>query len=334
MTDEPFGSADDYKRAFEALRREGLSPKDVALLKAHFDAPNHTATWAQLADRVGYASGRAINLHYGKLAGRVANELRITDPPNGFWLSVLAGWAEEADPDGHTAFVLRRPVIEALVSLGILRNSPKTFDRRSKAAMHRDEAERLRARWGVDARQVRYSDDGHWYARLSRFPAALFDAYGYLRFATEQEYLDAPIRVGKQISVRKPGISALPGYIRVEADSALTVDVDIHSAEASEGGRRLVQHLQYERSRKLVLKKRRLAASLACEICGFTFSKVYGEDVNYCEVHHLVPFSKVHSSRTRLQDLAIVCANCHRVIHLRNPPYDLSEVRKMLGIVL
>ncbi len=128
MTDEPFGSADDYKRAFEALRREGFSPKDVPLLQAHFDAPSHTATWAQLADRVGYASGRAVNLHYGRLAGRVAHELRITDPPNGFWLSVLAGWAEEADPGGHTAFVLRRPVIEALVSLGIFRNSPETFE--------------------------------------------------------------------------------------------------------------------------------------------------------------------------------------------------------------
>jgi predicted HNH restriction endonuclease len=34
---------------------------------------------------------------------------------------------------------------------------------------------------------------------------------------------------------------------------------------------------------------------------------------------------------TRIDDLAIVCANCHRVIHLNNPPYTLDDVRKMLS---
>jgi len=30
-----------------------------------------------------------------------------------------------------------------------------------------------------------------------------------------------------------------------------------------------------------------------------------------------------------MEDLAILCANCHRVVHLRNPPYTLDEVRSM-----
>jgi predicted HNH restriction endonuclease len=36
------------------------------------------------------------------------------------------------------------------------------------------------------------------------------------------------------------------------------------------------------------------------------------------------------TTQTRLDDLAIVCANCHRVVHLRNPPCTLNEVRSML----
>ncbi len=28
--------------------------------------------------------------------------------------------------------------------------------------------------------------------------------------------------------------------------------------------------------------------------------------------------------------LAIVCANCHRVIHLRDPPYSLEEMKEMV----
>ena len=86
------------------------------------------------------------------------------------------------------------------------------MDRRVRASLNRDKALRLREAWSVGASQVRYSDDGHWYATLARFPAALFDAHGYVRFATEEEYRKCPhIHIGKQISVPKPGISAIPG---------------------------------------------------------------------------------------------------------------------------
>ena len=85
------------------------------------------------------------------------------------------------------------------------------MDRRTKATQNRDKAVRLKEAWGVGAVQVRYSDDGHWYATLARFPAALFDAHGYVLFATEAEYRASPhLSIGKQISVPKPGISAIP----------------------------------------------------------------------------------------------------------------------------
>jgi hypothetical protein len=84
----------------------------------------------------------------------------------------------------------------------------------------RDEAARLNKAWGIGAVQARYSYDGQWYATLARFPAALFDPHGYLYFATEEDYRAAPISIGKQISVLKPGISALPGYVRFAGSTA------------------------------------------------------------------------------------------------------------------
>jgi hypothetical protein len=89
------------------------------------------------------------------------------------------------------------------------------MNRREKATLNRDKAARLNEAWGVNAAQVRYSHDGHWYATLAHFPAALFDDHGYLLFATEEEYRSSPISIGKQVSVPKPGISAVPGYVRV-----------------------------------------------------------------------------------------------------------------------
>jgi hypothetical protein len=208
------------------------------------------------------------------------------------------------------------------------------MDRRTKASLNRDKAVRLNEAWGVGAAQVRYSDDGHWYATLARFPAALFDAHGYVLFATEQEYQSSPyLDIGKQISVPRPGISAIPGYVRVaDSDATPGLNVDIHTLAATEGRRCLVLHLQRERNQTVTRNKKKLAASLDCEVCGFSFGRVYGSAASdYCEVHHLLPLSEVeNTTRTRMEDLAILCANCHRVVHLHNPPHTLNQVRSML----
>jgi uncharacterized protein YodC (DUF2158 family) len=105
------------------------------------------------------------------------------------------------------------------------------MDRREKATRNRDKGPYLNKTWGVGAAQARYSGDGHWYARLTRFPAALFDAHGYLLFKTEQEYCDSPrLKIGKQISIRPPGISAIPGYVRV-VDSNATSSLEHQTSE-------------------------------------------------------------------------------------------------------
>ena len=209
------------------------------------------------------------------------------------------------------------------------------MDRRNKATLNRDKAVRLNEAWGVGADQVRYSDDGHWYATLSRFPAALFDAHGYVLFSTKDEYENSPyLDIGKQISVPKPGISAIPSYVGFhDSDATPSLDVDIHTLAATEGRRRLVLHLQRERSQTVVRNKKKQASSLDCEVCGFSFERAYGSAASeYCEVHHILPLSEVeHTIRTRMEDLAILCANCHRVVHLHNPPYTLEEVRSMLA---
>lgn len=210
------------------------------------------------------------------------------------------------------------------------------MDRRTKASLHRYKAARLNESWAAGAIQARYSNDGHWYATLTRFPAALFDATGYLLFATEEQYRASPhIRLGKQISVPKPGISAIPGYVRMVEETTLeNTDVDVHDFEAVEGNRQLVAHLQRERNQTLVRRKKKSAASLNCEACGFSFRQAYGKLAEeYCEVHHVVPLAEAEKSRTtRLQDLAILCANCHRVVHLRNPPYGLLELKTLLTL--
>ena len=59
-------------------------------------------------------------------------------------------------------------------------------------------------------------------------------------------------------------------------------------------------------------------ASMSARLCGadenFKYPSTFGQRI--FEVHHLSPLSKAATPvRTTLDDLAILCANCHRAVH-------------------
>ena len=56
-----------------------------------------------------------------------------------------------------------------------------------------------------------------------------------------------------------------------------------------------------------------------CSVCGFNFGAFYGEwGLNWAEVHHIIPIASYGGKETETNpafDLAVVCANCHRMLH-------------------
>jgi len=80
-------------------------------------------------------------------------------------------------------------------------------------------------------------------------------------------------------------------------------------------------HVLRERSTTAALRKKqevmRSSGCLKCEICGFASCEAYGElGEGFAECHHTVPLASLDQRRrTRMADLAIVCANCHRMLH-------------------
>ena len=86
---------------------------------------------------------------------------------------------------------------------------------------------------------------------------------------------------------------------------------------------RLSRHRKRESKARLAKIEHALASGngrLCCEVpgCGFDFVKVYGEvGRGYAHVHHKLPLSALppNGAKVRLEDLAIVCANCHAIIH-------------------
>jgi len=96
------------------------------------------------------------------------------------------------------------------------------------------------------------------------------------------------------------------------------------------------QHVLRERNRSAVLAKinrvLHIESQLACEVCGFDFFEFYGElGRGFAECHHLVPLAEAaFRQNTRLTDLAIVCANCHRMLHRGRPVLPLAALIERL----
>jgi 5-methylcytosine-specific restriction protein A len=100
-------------------------------------------------------------------------------------------------------------------------------------------------------------------------------------------------------------------------------------------GRALLRlHKVAERKPAVVLAKKRAvlaaASRLVCEACGFDFASVYGPlGDGFAECHHRLPFAAAGERRTELEDLAVVCANCHRMLH-RRPWRGVEALRKLI----
>jgi len=96
-------------------------------------------------------------------------------------------------------------------------------------------------------------------------------------------------------------------------------------------------HRARERNARAARKKKDQVLSetgrLSCEVCTFDFREFYG-DMGYgvAECHHDVPISDPRGSRrTKLSELAIICPNCHRIIHKRRPWLRVEALRVVLS---
>lgn len=112
-------------------------------------------------------------------------------------------------------------------------------------------------------------------------------------------------------------------------------DPDLDLLSAHEGREKAVTHLRRERNPKLRAAK--IAAVLAegqliaCEVCGFDFAAKYGEvGAGYIEVHHVLPLHASGPVLTRLDDLALLCSNCHRMVHRARPWLTPDGLKVML----
>lgn len=139
---------------------------------------------------------------------------------------------------------------------------------------------------------------------------------------------------------RAPELHVLADSIRMalaeRSGTLLNTGAEQDERDFPEGALKYRQHVTRERNRDLIRTAKERAKQrygrLSCDVCGFDFQVVYGDvGSDYIECHHTVPVSELKSEgHTRLDDIALLCANCHCMVHRRRPWLRLEELRNML----
>ncbi|MGE3990884.1 HNH endonuclease [Pseudorhodoplanes sp.] len=142
--------------------------------------------------------------------------------------------------------------------------------------------------------------------------------------AVWNEYAGEPNQLRSLAAAITASIDTLPATGQSE---------DFDGVEAPEG--RLLTRLHVYRERDRSLRRKKILSivgkgkSLSCEACDFDFEKRYGpRGSGFIEIHHTLPLQALVDERiTKLSELALVCANCHRMIHAKRPWLTINELR-------
>lgn len=92
-----------------------------------------------------------------------------------------------------------------------------------------------------------------------------------------------------------------------------------------------------DKVKKMKAERAKIEGGYKCEVCGFSFSEHYGNlGQDFIELHHLPMYKNMkHNSKRNLteKDFAILCSNCHRMIHRlpkpQNSKADLQTLKDL-----
>lgn len=114
------------------------------------------------------------------------------------------------------------------------------------------------------------------------------------------------------------------------------VDITEDDEGFPEGKKKLRTHICRERNYKVIKeakdKYKKENGKLICQICGFDFEDKYGEiGKDFIEGHHTIPVSELkEGDKTKVEDVLLVCSNCHKMLHRKRPWLKPDELEQLI----
>jgi len=123
---------------------------------------------------------------------------------------------------------------------------------------------------------------------------------------------------------------------RLKADELKAIEAtsgrSFHQAKVDEAmeGELFKKEATFKSRNRLLIQSKKALSNYRCEVCDFNFSENYGSlGKEYIIAHHLEPIGqRKELSKTTLDDIALLCANCHSMAHKKNPPVPLENLKK------
>ena len=183
---------------------------------------------------------------------------------------------------------------------------------------------------------------GHPGTNSLRNPSGIHGTFYNLQAIEEHRRSDVPlgktiIKLWEHYKADKPALKKLANAIISHLDADYPITTEITELDTTVEGRLLTgTHLYRERDNKIVAYKKNQVyeklGRLECEACSFNFAEKYGErGQGFIECHHLTPLSELKTeSKTELNDLTLLCSNCHRMVHRVQPWLDMKALSASL----
>ncbi len=129
-------------------------------------------------------------------------------------------------------------------------------------------------------------------------------------------------------------VAPIPSSVLSDLQAESDEDYEIVNV-GIEGNTKAVVSRRRERSPRLRTAALRIHGN-KCQVCGFVFEEFYGKwGRNFAEVHHIQELSTAPDEGLDVdpdQDLAVVCSNCHRMIHRKaKRALTLDELRNLIA---
>lgn len=149
----------------------------------------------------------------------------------------------------------------------------------------------------------------------------------------------ADVDVWEEFSGDRKRLAATAAAIRLALEAAPELMTGLHEsqdAEAEEGAVLTRLHHYRERDASLARRRKEQARTqhgrLVCDACEFDFARAYGaRGAGYIEVHHTKALETLApGAKTKLSDLAVLCANCHRMVHAKRPWLTMDQLKALV----
>jgi 5-methylcytosine-specific restriction protein A len=136
--------------------------------------------------------------------------------------------------------------------------------------------------------------------------------------------------------------AAIGAYRALTFRGGLDPSAEIEDEDATKASSSLVELRRYKMHRRIernprAAKEAKKYHGIRCQGCNIQFNERYGKlGEGFIEAHHLRPISSLEEgmavSYDVEKDFAVLCPNCHRMIHRTDDPSDLGTFRSLIRL--